>query len=162
MTVPAPPTDREILDALKPLLTQAFEHGGDPAELTMHPADRLGTLPADLTRTIRWRIDQARRLGITPRRIASHCRVPGLYVIRWFSNPAELAAAYAAEIHHLEREAAAVRRTRARYVRALVTQDLTSDGDLRAPMTKTAAAATFKVSRPTIDAWLEDAADVSW
>lgn len=166
MTIPAPPTDREILDALKPLLTEAYEHSGDIPDLHAHPADRgWGTLPADLTRTIHRWIDAAHRAGITPRQIASHCRVPGHWVIRWITVPEERAAAYEAEIQHLEREAAMVRRNRARYARDLAAGDqdlLRSPANPQGkPLTKTVLAEkVFKTSRVTLDKWIAQAEEL--
>lgn len=150
MTIPAPLTDHEILDRLAPLLREAHELGGHVRDQA--PAWDNLSLPADLTRKTREAMSRARERGITHRQISSYCRVPGRWLLAWYDDPAERAEAYAGEIHHLERELAAVRLDRARYVDVLRNPRLGSE-----PMTKVALAETFKVSRPTIDDWLDDA-----
>lgn len=161
MTIPAPATDRDVLDALAPLLVQAYEHGGGvlPArDIRGHFSDvdddnRL-YLPDQVVRGIRRQMRAARDHGLTVRQIASHARVPAGQVLRWIDDPRERAEAYAAEIHHLERAAAVWRLQRAREVDALYRDDPATG---RKGMTKVALAELYRVSRPTIDAWLQDA-----
>lgn len=155
MTIPAPLTDHDILDRLAPLLREAHEHGGyiRPGA----PADDTLSLPAELTRQILTWLGRCRERGITHRRIAAYSRVPGAWLIGWYDQPAERAQAYAAEIHHLERELAALRLGRARYVDRLRNPRQYPGRPATPGMTKVALAETFKVSRPTIDGWLADA-----
>jgi hypothetical protein len=143
VTAPAA-TDRDILDALAPLLVQAWEHGGWIRDQA--PTDDGLSLPADLTRRIRHEMWRARRAGLTHRQIALRARIPGREVIRWVEDPQERAEAYTAELHHLEREKANVRRDRARDARV----------QFEAGGKKIQLAALFGVSRPTLDEWLTD------
>jgi len=154
MTIPATLTDHEILDRLAPLLVAAHEHGGR-AVLDLRIADRddPGFLPPELVRAIEHLLWHARRAGLTPRQIARHAHLPGRVVIRWLTDPGERAAAYTAELHHLDREAAEVRHLRAGDVAGLRVP--AADGG--AGWSKVDLAALHGVSRPTIDQWLSDA-----
>lgn len=102
-------------------------------------------------------------LGFTPRHLASTARVPGRWLIARLPQLGQRADAYAAEIHHLERELAAVRADRALDVwhqRNPLATRVSYDSEPKAvhpPATKVLLAETFRVSRPTIDVWLEDA-----
>lgn len=155
MTIPAPLTDHQILDRLAPLLREAHEHGGHIRDQA--PADDTLSIPADLTRRVRYVLDQARERGIAHRQIASYSRVPGRWLVGWYRQPTERATAYVGEIHHLERELAALRLDRARDAAALRNPRQYPGRPKVGGMTKVALAETFKVSRPTIDDWLRDA-----
>lgn len=146
MTTAQPRTDRDVLNEVASALRDAYDNppplGTDALALDVRQQKERALL------------DEARRRGITARQMSSHARVPGLWLIGRLARLADRAAAYDAEIHHLERELAAVRRARALDVWH---QRHPSLPDLEKPMTKVALAEAFGVSRPTIDAWLEEA-----
>jgi transposase-like protein len=91
-------------------------------------------------------VEQALRQDITVRRIAAHAGIPGTLVTPLVQDPCVRAAAYEAEIHHLERQIAQVRYHRGGDVFARVT----------AGESKTEVAASYGVSRVTLDKWLAD------
>ena len=138
---PAVLSDDEILDHIKTRLVDVYERGPE----TSTPESR---------RHLRHYLRAALDRGITARRISSHTRVPGTYIISLLDRPAEQAAAWNAEIHHLERTLAAARLARAHYAHHLV-----APWGNEKPMTKMAVAELFGVSRPTLDAWIQDSAD---
>lgn len=132
-------SDQDVLNQAAVALRDAYEdsHVGDPPRTAAAEA-----LAEVLSR------------GITVRQVASHARLPGRWLISWVRDPAARATAYRAEIHHLERELTAVRRDRARDVYFLTRRETPPQPG---QLSKTAAAETFDVSRPTIDAWIADA-----
>lgn len=180
MTVPAPLSAGEILERLTPLLVASYEDD-TPAVLPTEPRgqrardllDYVGAARLTRARQIRGLIAECRRAGITPRLVSSRTRLPGLWVLCWWPYPADRAAAYQAEVHHLDRALNEARRERAAYAAALVadrTIGYVPDPDLvrsptnhdGKPLTKVAVAELFSVSRPTLDGWIDDAhADTS-
>lgn len=105
--------------------------------------------PARIDRQTLALVDAAIRRGITARRLASHARVPGGWVIERLARPQDRAEAYAAELHHLDRAQRQIHLARARDAWRLL-----HNPDPGRKTTKVELAATFGVSRPTLDSWL--------
>jgi DNA-binding transcriptional regulator LsrR (DeoR family) len=99
--------------------------------------------------TARRLVNEVLAEGGSHRQIAVAAHLPGLLVIKLITDTQEAADAYAAEIHHLERSLNEVRDARIR------------DARLRyeAGEKKTDLAASYGVTRPTLDKWLDATAD---
>lgn len=140
-------SDSDLLDRAATAIRALYDDYRMPA--------RIGEPVPGEPEVRQWVAECARR-GLSHRQLASQARVPGRWLIGYLPTPQARGEAYRAEIHHLERELAAVRLDRARDVADLVRRDR-SPYDPPA-LTKTAAAEVFRVTRPTIDAWIADAA----
>lgn len=139
------------LDALIGELTAALGDYYDlPAQLdehVMHPTDTHQRARVAQTDRARAAVDAALAAGADVRQISVRLRVPGHLIVQLISDPAARGEAWTAEIHHLERTAALVRRMRGTDVARRV-----AGGEQ-----KTALAAEYGVSRPTLDEWIRDA-----
>lgn len=96
---------------------------------------------------VRYLVGRCLDEGITLQRLADCARVPGHLLLQFVDDAQRKADAYTAEIHRLERTLDTVRRDRAHLAVVRV-----RDGEQ-----KTAVAASFGVSRPTLDAWIANA-----
>lgn len=94
-------------------------------------------------------VDTALAAGMDARQLSVRLRMPGHLIAQLISDPTARGEAWTAEIHHLERAATLVRRMRGTDVAQRV-----ANGEQ-----KTALAAEFGVSRPTLDGWIADASD---
>lgn len=145
-------TNRTERDALLAEIRAALVgYYGDP--ITVRPGADWGEVrdterarhrQADSLRTL---INRAVDGGISHRQISSATQWPGRHILGWIDDPAVRRHAYEAELHHLEREMTLVRQARSREAFVRLTR-----GE-----TKTALAAEFGVTRPTLDKWLSDA-----
>jgi hypothetical protein len=85
------------------------------------------------------------KAGITMRHLAMDSHLPGLLIIQLIEDAQQRADAFVAEIHHLERSLDAVRQARIKDAQARF-----HAGECY----KTKLAASLKITRPTLDAWL--------
>lgn len=123
-----------------------------PAAYDEHVTHPMGTHQrARVAQTDRARaaVDAALHAGLTARQISVRLRLPGHLIVALISDPTARGEAWTAEIHHLDRAAALVRRMRGADI----------DGRVETGEQKKRLAAEFGVSRPTLDEWIEDARD---
>ena len=132
-------TDPDLLDRAAAALRTLYDDYQRPP--------RIGEPVPGEPEVRQWVAECARR-GLSHRQLASHARVPGRWLIHYLPGAEQRADAYRAEIHHLERELAAVRADRAADVAEL------TDRRGEQPHTKTAVAAMHGVSRVTLDEWI--------
>lgn len=140
--------DPHLFDEIREALVAYYDHPTPWPE----PTD-ASDVSAAKTRRRAAQHDRARKLvnqalahGLTMRRIASHTQLPGKLIIPLIDDLQARADAYAAELHHLERAMEEIRAMRATEARQRH----------RAGEKKTALAASYRVTRVTLDKWLDD------
>lgn len=134
------------LDAAAKAVVDYYDH---PVETPPHATHPAANRDRSQQREWQWEtaVKTVRRVlanGGSVRQVAVAAHLPGHLVIAFVEDAQARADAYVAELHHLERQMDAVREMRAKDARAR-----RADGE-----EKVSLAASFAVTRPTLDKWL--------